>query len=240
MIICRICGKEKDSSEFSVNLRSKSGYDARCRTCRSERTKELYQIKMAENLSPIQNGTLVCTLCKTEKDVRQFDVQRNRASGRSSHCKECHKGYYKKRHASGELAGGKSGWNRLRHSAKSRGLVFSIKLSDFSQWWSKTDHVCHYCGSTTDDFILAKNAILDGQQNLSRFREIFRNPVHRSVVHLSVDRKDPDVGYELDNLAKACWICNYIKGGILKEVDMLMVAPSIRRSIIEAIQHKPD
>jgi hypothetical protein len=237
MKFCKGCHRDKLESEFGKHARTADGLDPRCKSCRNNRSKELYQQRMNDPNWCDTPAQKMCAKCKSVKPIEEFDVRRNVKDGHSPYCKSCKKLYHIARHKNGDLAGGIPGWTRLKNSAKARALEFSLSQEFFVAWWNTSEHKCHYCGATVEQFIHEKNAILSGNEKLSRFREVFSNPMHTKVVELSIDRKNPSLGYVESNIAKACWVCNYIKGGILSENEMMMIAPSIHNSILEVMRN---
>lgn len=106
---------------------------------------------------------------------------------------------------------------------------------EFTVWWATTPEICYYCGVSFEEHASFRELILSGNPAASRFREIFSNKNHAKQIAMSVDRKVPSLGYILNNICKACWICNYVKGGIITEEQMLWLAPQIAtelRSIV--------
>jgi hypothetical protein len=114
----------------------------------------------------------------------------------------------------------------LKRSAERRGVPFTLSPHEYITWRVSTEDVCHYCGMDAETFREAKLLVLESPA-LMRFREVFANPAHAKMQHLSIDRKDPEKGYTLENICKACWICNYIKGGVLTEAQMKQLGPQL-------------
>lgn len=235
---CRLCMETKDISLFDRNSHSKDGFDSRCKTCKRQRGRELYHSRTKDSF--VVPDAKTCTRCGETKPIEAFTIAKNNRTGRSSHCKSCHSDYHNRQRLSGALAGGRAGWNRIKHSAANRGFDFDISRQDFEAWWNTEPHKCHYCSIDVDGFLAVRDAILAGTlKELGRFRQVFANPQHAKIVELSVERVDPDRGYALTNIVKACWVCNFIKGSILREEHMLLIGPQIRTEI-EAIiaKHK--
>jgi hypothetical protein len=69
------------------------------------------------------------------------------------------------------------------------------------------------------------------EDRLKRFREVFSNPIYGKIDDLTIDRKNPGYGYDENNIVKACWICNYLKGGIWTHKNFMFLGMSVRREI---------
>ena len=84
MKICRTCKKEKELIEFKKNPMYKDGYDTQCKSCQ----KEIKNKKLEENKDKIPNKK-VCRICKIEKDIIFFGINKSYSDGHDSQCKEC-------------------------------------------------------------------------------------------------------------------------------------------------------
>ena len=79
-------------------------------------------------------------------------------------------------------------FQRYRQSAKKRNLSFTLTLESFKNLITSP---CHYC-----------NKIIP---NKNRFE------IDEDVAVVGVDRKDSNIGYEIDNCLPCCSNCNYMK-----------------------------
>lgn len=86
--------------------------------------------------------------------------------------------------------------------------------------------------------VRARDLILTQEQKVYRFRQIFACPPHRQIRTMTIDQKDPNAGYTERNIVKCCWICNFIKGGILTFDQMLLIGPSIRKELMALCDSK--
>tara|TARA_B100001057_G_scaffold421915_1_gene443133 strand:+ start:321 stop:875 length:555 start_codon:yes stop_codon:yes gene_type:complete len=96
----------------------------------------------------------------------------------------------------------------LRKSAKKRGLEAPLTNTEYREWFKSQKQVCSYCSSdlTTINNYLKKIGI------------------QRSFRRLSVDRKNSDKGYVLDNIILACYLCNISKQAIFSHSDFVEIA----------------
>jgi hypothetical protein len=79
-----------------------------------------------------------------------------------------------------------------KYAAKIRNIKFNLVKEDFSEWYDKQEQKCYYCDRTVEEF---KN---DKGLNPTAYR-------------LSIDRKNNNLGYQLDNIVLCCGRCNTIK-----------------------------
>lgn len=79
-------------------------------------------------------------------------------------------------------------YSRYKANAKYRKLEFSIDLVTFSNTVMSN---CHYCETIPNQVVVSKHGA--------------------SLKYNGVDRKDPSIGYTIDNVLPCCSICNYMK-----------------------------
>lgn len=91
--------------------------------------------------------------------------------------------------------------------------VLSAKAAIRVQLYHRDGPSCHYCGIAENDFITTWGDFYGGKK---RGRK------------LEVDRKNNDLGYELDNCVLACAICNNAKSDKFKYEEFKLVGEVIR------------
>lgn len=97
-------------------------------------------------------------------------------------------------------------YNKCKHAAKQRNLLFTL---------SKLEHkiiasqICHYCGESPQKYnSYLKNKGTE-QVRPNRYTEIF---VLRNWIYVNgIDRKDNTLGYVASNCLPCCAMCNYLK-----------------------------
>jgi hypothetical protein len=87
---------------------------------------------------------------------------------------------------SGQYKHGSIRYPEYRYNAKKRGIDFKITVEQFKEITSKP---CHYCNGFSTN----------------------RNPKSRGN---GIDRKNSDVGYEINNCVPCCATCNFIKNNM--------------------------
>lgn len=93
-------------------------------------------------------------------------------------------------------------------NAKKRAYVIEFALIDFVKWWYATPDTCFYC----------KRALKEiAKDNIST----------RYISRLTIDRIDNDIGYNIDNIAKCCWLCNRVKSNDFTKDEMLKIGSVI-------------
>ena len=90
---------------------------------------------------------------------------------------------------------------KLKLRAKRANIPFNIKLPEYIEWVAKQNRLCHYCGN-----------------------ELNVNEGHKMLDGDSIDRKDNNKGYFIDNIVLSCNKCNMIKGSWFTEGQMLEIA----------------
>jgi len=92
----------------------------------------------------------------------------------------------------------------LKYSAKKRNIDINFSENEFINWYDNQEQKCYYCNRTLEevkkDYIFTKN-------------------FHR----FSIDRKNNDRSYELNNIVLACFNCNRIKGNFFNEEEMIKI-----------------
>uniref|UniRef100_A0A6M3LLG9 HNH endonuclease n=1 Tax=viral metagenome TaxID=1070528 RepID=A0A6M3LLG9_9ZZZZ len=95
----------------------------------------------------------------------------------------------------------KGTYTRLKGRAKHDGIYFGLELNEFLEWYGKQNNKCHYCGKIL--------SFTKGQKMMDGY---------------SVDRKNNDLGYVIDNIVFSCNRCNMAKGSWFTEEQMLEIA----------------
>lgn len=99
-----------------------------------------------------------------------------------------------------------SGFNRTGPAPELR-----MDIDEFCRWRKAQEQICHYCGIRESD--------------LPKVR--MKSQIQRDVRTMGVDRLDSAIGYQADNLAPCCFVCNQIKGNRFSAEEMRLVAPGI-------------
>jgi len=89
---------------------------------------------------------------------------------------------------------------------------FNLKKKEFIEWYDKQERKCIYCEIKESELELVNDAYNN------------KNTV------LSIDCKENDRGYVLDNLALACYRCNSIKSDILTYEEMMYIGQNFIKS----------
>lgn len=154
--------------------------------------------------------TKICSVCKIKKAIEKFNNYKRGKNGKESRCKECsakatHK-WFKSIKGQIYYQLPKSIYRYLKSRAKQRKLSFNLSCQEFITWYNNELKICVYCKRT------AQEAIKD------------YNGYH---TRLSIDRKDNNKGYQLDNIVLCCYNCNVIKGNRYTYEEMQQIAKII-------------
>ncbi|MAP23836.1 MAG: hypothetical protein CL582_23140 [Alteromonadaceae bacterium] len=200
---------------------------------------------------------LNCSKCEKEKSLDQFYKNSSTRRGFQSWCKTCNKTHQgkwnrtergkecirkrdRRRIEEGYYLFGNGKVGRLRIQAEKKGLSFSLTANSFKQWWMSSKEICVYCNITIEGYRRIRDFIVsyDGENyEINKFRRCFISQSHHRINDTTVDRIDSSIGYEIDNIVKACWICNYCKGSLFTYKQWKMVAPSLISDLKKEIRY---
>jgi len=152
--------------------------------------------------------TKQCTRCNRTFPISEFGKHRLSPDGHAYQCKECGRERAKIYRAS---PGG------IYHNIKGRATFYknhhfevykpmNITQEEFIAWYNNEVKACAYCDIPEEHMDLIK----------IRF--------DKRVKRLSIDCKDNNKGYSLDNLALACNLCNMIKKNVFSFQEMRALA----------------
>ena len=161
-----------------------------------------------------------CKCCDESKNEKRFSKDRYTSDGLCFYCKDCKtrivkeavekqkkRGIieYKKNRAIifrrfRRSARGKY-WT-LKYNSKKKGMPFGIGIDEFVAWYSAQPFCCYYCK-------------LDFNGD---------NREHNNPRAPTIDRKDNDKEYSIDNIVLACRRCNTVKGNWFTEQEMKAIA----------------
>ncbi len=198
-----------------------------------------------------------CALCGLIKDSSEFHNNSRNKDGLHSYCKSCNalkahnfnsttekgkrnvKAAQRKQYDSGYYKYGKGAIINMSQSAEKRGVNFDLTEDELKEWWEETPDVCHYCGSTIEDFIKLKEYIINYSNDnwfIYRFKKFFNLNVHANISEMTIDRVDNSKGYEVTNIKKACWICNSLKSDFFTGDEMIYIGKLIIKHLEEEIE----
>lgn len=163
------------------------------------------------------NVELPCWDCGLTKPVGDFYPSRLKISSKkTSLCKKCeikkNSGYANKYQEKMRALGLWSyrrtphrwKYNTMKVRAKIKGWPFLITKDEFELWYRNQEQKCSYC-----DLI-----------DLSLYQ-----PFHRSkIFHFTIDRKNNDLPYTIENICFACWACNRAKGELFGAEEFREIA----------------
>lgn len=182
-----------------------------------------------------------CGRCKIEKTIDCFTKDKYNKDGLDYWCKECKKEYQSSKRGkkamnryNSSLKGKKTAkkyyysnkgqkrhknysqtpegiYAHIKGGAKHRKIKFNISKEDFIKWHNSQKKKCVYCDRTEQE------AIKDRNGNYKR---------------LTIDRKNNNEGYSLDNIVLACHRCNTIKSKTFTYNQMIRVGNILKEVII--------
>lgn len=86
-------------------------------------------------------------------------------------------------------------WNYYKRNAKTRNLKWELSREEFKYLITQS---CYYCNVDPNS--------------------LFETPEGSQIVKSGIDRKNNDLGYNIDNCVSCCKICNRAKGTLTEEL----------------------
>lgn len=134
-----------------------------------------------------------CKRCDRTLPISEFYHDKKSKDGRAFYCRDCSREYAKEyRKTVGSIYSGMMGNVTTYHRKP-----FNVTRKEFYEWYKNQPKKCAYCGLCEDDI----TKINDTQLNRS--------------LRLTIDCKDNDRGYVIDNLVLSCLRCNFMKNDLL-------------------------
>jgi len=84
-----------------------------------------------------------------------------------------------------------------------------LQYGNFMNWWEQQGSSCGYCSITQAEL---HEIVVNRRDNLT-----LNNKTKRSKGTLEIDRKNPSLGYTLDNMLLCCPLCNNAKSNLIEE-----------------------
>jgi alkyl sulfatase BDS1-like metallo-beta-lactamase superfamily hydrolase len=178
--------------------------------------------------------TKVCTKCNKRQKIDDFVRDCTKKDGHHTHCKECKKIYkiehkeelkeyqnmYNKKYYVANIEKIReykktaiSIYNMIRSNAKRRNIDLNFTYKNFSEWYNLQIQECHYC----------KKSLAQTKKDKTTTGHNFQR--------LTIDRKDNNKGYNINNITLSCGYCNYVKGHIFTEQEMLKIGKFLGENI---------
>jgi len=122
--LCPTCSQTKELTEFNKNKTRKDGYQRECRECCHTNHNKHYQTKKSPRLKEnLKEGHKICTSCKQELLLSNFNKQKGGRFGVSGECKICLFNRNKKWRESG----GKQWENSWTKTQRQTNLQYKLK-----------------------------------------------------------------------------------------------------------------
>lgn len=163
--------------------------------------------------------TKSCSKCGIEKPVSDFGTASPKSDGYNSWCKQCVRDASKhhRETASGIYSTIKGRQTYLNRHNDSRAKPFNLKRKEFIEWYKEQEHKCIYCGVPEELLHLIAD------KYGSRWKR------------LTIDCKDNEKGYAIDNIVLSCDKCNITKNNMLTYEEMLYVGENFIRPKWQAL-----
>jgi hypothetical protein len=193
MKMCYLCQTEKPESDFPAG-------NNRCRPCHTQYQRDRRARLSEKNKNIDRSGTKTCSTCGQEKPKTEFGVAYGIKDGLQTQCNPCRRKSRKSYNTSqkGHIQNMLSG---ARQRSKGKGREFSLTVEDLSGLWDIQEGKCALTGME----------MLVDNDNPSY--EYGRHPFGPSV-----DRKDPQKGYTLENVRLTTTMANVATGNWGEEI----------------------
>lgn len=173
-----------------------------CRTCEQKQKWE----------DTWKDGKLKCKICNQYLPTSSFDIKDSSNTlrkGYDTRCKSCKKlqGKNYRKSLEGEEALNATitaRWLGARDRAKNKKISFEITKQDLKNLWHEQKGLCA----------------------ISKIPMTYIMENGRTFTNLSVDRKNPHIGYTKDNVQLVCMAVNQMKSDLSKE-ELLMFCKAI-------------
>ena len=198
--VCERCGIEKPISAFRAYAPREDGLRLCCPTCKACEEKRVARKRelKAKNREQKHLRTKIKVM-----EAKRLDDYRMYSKGTIS---------------------------RLKASAAKRGLECDLTEESLKKWWLRQLNCCAYCGSSPAQYVELRDYIIaytGDNYRINRFKRFFSNKSLASIHRMTFDRRDNSKGYTLDNIVKACWICNSIKGGFFMDDEAYWIGTNV-------------
>ena len=160
-----------------------------------KRFDQLLVIAPAENISPKQTAWLCKCECGVEKVIATQTLREGKVHSCGHDLGDLISLSNRRRALPGDLAAIRQLIRWYKRSARDRGLVFSISLSEFR---TLTSQPCFYCGCPP-------NKLITNPSGSSKY------------LYNGIDRKDNTVGYLLENCIPCCHTHNMMRRDMSQE-----------------------
>jgi len=152
--------------------------------------------------------TKTCTKCGIKKPLTEFGKNKHTKDSRTVWCLKCKREYAKKRRLTptgiyqaikGQIkyTQAHAGERDYRGYIRPKRKNMTCTQLEFVEWYKSQPKKCAYC-DIPDEYIDKLN-----------------DTVMKRSKRLTIDCKDNDKGYDLDNLVLSCHRCNFMKSDIL-------------------------
>lgn len=102
-------------------------------------------------------------------------------------------------------------WKYKLNEVKKRNIQFDLNFDEFCKWHHEVRDRCYYCHHSlkTYRFILKTiNLLRTDSKYIIQLKDFYFKNRSKIYYFLQIDRKHNHIGYNINNIVKACWICN--------------------------------
>ena len=138
-----------------------------------------------------------CSSCNLEKSFFEFYKSKLTKDGLDCYCKGCNGKYSRENTRKRRLLYPEDfKYRKMSDRAKDKGYQLDFYLEQFRWWYNLEPKKCTYCDN----------------EDPGRFGEF------------TIDRKDSNLQYSLQNICLSCWDCNRLKNDFFSDVEFREIA----------------
>tara|TARA_B100000767_G_C19721715_1_gene517562 strand:+ start:191 stop:955 length:765 start_codon:yes stop_codon:yes gene_type:complete len=196
-----------------------------CSKCKSKKKLRSFYNAKYESIDGKTSWCKVCTL-KQQSEYRKTEVVKKKIIKRTKLYREKIKKENPKKFINYQRLWrntAKGMYQNMKKASKVRKKIkFSMDYKTFANWYNKQQKKCIYCDISLDKFL--------------EIKEYLPVKTPKNYYKLTIDRKDSNIDYEIDNICIACGFCNYIKGYIFNFQEFKIISKEYIRPLISNLE----
>ena len=203
MKICLKCKRELDIINFGKNIFTKDGLNCYCKDCLQiyrDSHKEQKRIYRENHKEESKKHRQEHKKQISKRGKIYYKINRQKILEQAKGYRKSTKGIERMQKYSIDP---KHIYFVIKNSAIHRNIEFNLTEEIFNNWYNNQEQKCYYCNRSIQKI---KKDIKEDKRYKNR---------------LSIDRKNNNRGYEINNIVLACSRCNIVKGNYFTEQQML-------------------
>ena len=163
-----------------------------------------------------------CNICDRTLSINKFNIDRKTPDGHNHYCKDCcnekAKNYRETPRGVYTTIKGRQDYHHRNNGNPAK--PFNIEMDEFVEWYEAQERKCVYCDIP--------------EEYIPLMAEKYGSNWNR----LTIDCKDNDIGYRIDNLVLACAKCNITKSNLFTYEEWYEIAQKYMKPKWQALIDK--